>query len=89
MTDRIRELFPGCPPEEAKTIAAHTAARGSGRVGRTAAGRGLDEFAVTAAVRHLRTGYDDLLASSLDRASARESVAGEVHSVLAAWRRPS
>ena len=41
MADQIRVLFPGCPPAEASAIAEHTAQRGSGRVGRTAAARKL------------------------------------------------
>ncbi len=87
---RIQELFPGCPPAEALGIAGHTAVRGSGRVGRTAAGRGLDEqaltLAVVAAVRHRRTGYDALLSSGLDRALAREQVRDQVEETLAVWR---
>src|SRR5882724_9668806 len=45
MAQRILELYPGCPPQEARAIARHTAARGSGRVGRTEAGRGLEQEA--------------------------------------------
>jgi hypothetical protein len=90
MAQRIQELFPRCPPAEALRIAEHTAVRGSGRVGRTAAGRGLDEQALTlaivAAVRHQRTDYDALLMSGLDRALAREQVRDRVEETLAAWR---
>lgn len=90
MTERITALFPGCPPEEAAAIAVHTSVRGSGRAGRTASGRGLDEHtltaAVVAAVRHRHTAYDSLLASGLDRALARERVADRVQAILAAWR---
>src|SRR5215471_17837188 len=32
MAESIRQMFPGCPPEEARAIAAHTSVRGSGRV---------------------------------------------------------
>ena len=32
MAELIRQMFPGCPPEEARAIAAHTSVRGSGRV---------------------------------------------------------
>ena len=92
MMQEIMNLFPGCPPEEAEAVARHTAVRGSGRVGRTAAGRGLDEqaltAAVTAAVRHRHTTYDELLASGLDRVSARQRVAGRVQDILEAWRNP-
>ena len=90
MTKQIMTLFPGCPPKEAAAIAGHTAARGSGRVGRTAAGRKLDEqaltAAVTAAVRHRHTGYDSLLMSGLDRSLARERIADRVQEILGAWR---
>lgn len=90
MTERIRNLFPGCPPPEASAIAAHTAARGSGRVGRTAAGQKLEEQALTAAViaavRHKHTEYDTLLAAGVERALARQKVGDRVHEILAAWR---
>jgi hypothetical protein len=59
----IRRLFPGCPAERAQAIAVHSGRRGSGRVGRTAAGRALDGEAVTlavvAAVRHADTPYEE------------------------------
>lgn len=91
MTMQIRVLFPGCPANEATAIAGHTAVRGSGRVGRTAAGRNLEEqalaAAVTAAVRHQHTEYDTLLAAGLDRALARQQVADQVQAILAAWRK--
>jgi hypothetical protein len=93
MTRRIREILPGCPPAEAQRIAEHTAVRGSGRVGRTAAGRGLEEqalmLAVVAAVRHRHTGYDALLAGGLDRSLARERVRDRVEEILAAWSEPA
>ena len=90
MTDKIRELFPGCPPQEAQTIAERTAVRGSGRVGRTAAGQALDQRALTAAVvaaiRHRHTGYDDLLMRGRDRMQARDSVREDVDRVQNRWR---
>lgn len=90
MTVEIGKLFPRCPPREAAAIAAHTATRNSGRVGRTAAGRNLDEGALTAAVnaavRHRHTAYDELLAAGIDRGDAGQQVAGQVQAVLAAWR---
>ena len=52
-------------PKKTQLIAAHASVRGSGRVGRTAAGRALDEEAVRAAViaaiRHRHTAYDRML----------------------------
>lgn len=90
LVEAIRARFPGCPPERAEAIAAHTAARGSGRVGRSAAGRKLDpaavELAVAAAVRHHDTDYDELLMGGLDRHSARARVADDVEAILTAWR---
>jgi hypothetical protein len=83
-------LFPGCPADELAAIAEHTAARGSGRVGRTEAGRNLEERALTAAViatiRHKHTEYDKLLAQGMDRAAARERVGDKIDEILASWR---
>ena len=91
MTRLIAELFPGCPATEVAAIAEHTAVRGSGRVGRSEAGRNLDEKALTlavgAAVRHNHTPYDELLASGVDRADARQQIAGKVEEMLAKWRK--
>lgn len=90
MTAEILRLFPGCPQGEATAIASHTAARNSGRVGRTEAGRNLDESALTAAViariRHRFTDYDELLLAAVDRPVARQRVAERVHDVLEDWR---
>jgi hypothetical protein len=89
----ITQLFPGCPPTRSEAIARHAAARGSGRIGRTAAGRALDpeavELAVTAAVRHGDTDYDELLMSGLSRTEARQRVRPDVQRVLDAWRSPA
>jgi len=87
----IARLFPGCPADRADAIASHAALRGSGRVGRSAAGRAADaravELAVIASIRHRDTGYDRLLMSGVDRADARERVHGEADEVLERWRR--
>lgn len=86
----ILRLFPGCPPARAQDIAVHASVRGSGRVGRTTAGRSLEEGAVTAAVRasvrHLDTAYDTLLTAGVARHEARARVATVIDEVLAAWR---
>ena len=86
----IREQFPGCPADRAEAIAFHAAARGSGRVGRSAAGRALDpdavRLAVVASVRHVDTEYDGLLMSGVDRESARVQVHQRVEDVVNAWR---
>lgn len=90
MTGRILTLFPRCTPREGRAIAAHTATRGSGRVGRSEAGRNLEEralvLAVAAAVRHKHTNYDALLAGGLDRAAARQRVGEQVREILAGWQ---
>ena len=90
MAKQIGILFPCCPPHELATIAEHTAARGSARVGRTEAGRNLEERALTAAVvaavRHKHTEYDKLLERGMDRAAARRAVGDKIDEILAAWR---
>src|SRR5262249_54341763 len=86
-------LFPGCPPQRADAIARHAGTRGSGRVGRTAAGRALHEEAVTlavvASVRHCDTSYDELLMSGVPRAEARDPVWDDVDLILEKGRKPS
>lgn len=90
MAAKIASLFPGCPTERADEIARHAAARGSGRVGRSAAGRALDEsaleLAVAASVRHRDTSYDSLLMAGIDRSAAREEVRREVTRIVDTWR---
>ena len=91
MAESIRRMFPGCPPEEAQAIAAHTSVRGSGRVGRTASGRALEEealrAAVVASIRHRYTRYDRLLMKGLGRTEARDRVRDDIDCVLESWRR--
>jgi hypothetical protein len=86
----ISWLFPGCPPARAVAIAQHAGSRRSGRVGRTAAGRALDERAITlavvASVRHSDTAYDELLMAGVDRSDARGRVHDDVERVLDEWR---
>jgi hypothetical protein len=86
----IARFFPECPDARLEEIARHTAERGSGRVGRTAAGRALDlqaiTLAVVAAVRHGDTDYDDLLMAGVDRSDARMRVRGAVEETLERWR---
>ncbi len=42
--------------------------------------------AVVAAIRHKYTGYDEMLARGIDRAIARQELAGKIERVLEAWR---
>lgn len=89
MIMEIKRLFPRCPVSRAKAIARHTSLRGSGRVGRSAAGRSLDEealtLAVVASVRHEDTDYDSLLMSGVSRAEARDLIRPAVDRRLASW----
>ncbi len=88
----IVRLFPGCPADRAVAIATHASVRGSGRVGRTAAGRALDELAVSvavrAAVRHTDTEYDALLMAGVPRFAARARLAPRIDAILDGWRTP-
>ncbi|MEU6572889.1 DUF2293 domain-containing protein [Streptomyces sp. NPDC046805] len=90
LTAEIRRLFPGCPAARAQAIAAHASVRGSGRVGRSAAGQALSEDAVSSAVaasvRHVDTPYDQLLMSGVPRKEARRRTAAGVEAVLWEWR---
>jgi hypothetical protein len=82
-------LYPGCPAQRAQAIARHAGLRGSGRVGRSAAGRALDEQAITlavvASIRHEDTDYDDLLMSGVAREEARDRIRHAIAQILAAW----
>ena len=61
----------------------------SGRVGRCAAAKQLDEdavrLAVIAHVRHVETDYDTLLGRGVDRFDARRRVRGRIEEVLDEW----
>jgi hypothetical protein len=85
----IARLYPGCPADRAEAIARHAGLRGSGRVGRSAAGRALDDqaiaLAVVASIRHQDTDYDELLMSGTARADARTQIKPAIDRVLAAW----
>jgi hypothetical protein len=89
MEGRLKEIFPGCPSGEAKAIAQHASIRGSGRVGRSAAGRNLEEealrLAAIAFIRHRYTTYDDLLMNGMDRAAARQFVWDKIEETLQHW----
>lgn len=89
MEARLKEIFPGCPSDEARAIAQHASIRGSGRVGRSAAGRNLEEealrLAAIAFIRHRHTTYGDLLMNGMDRASARQSVWAKIEETLHRW----
>jgi hypothetical protein len=89
--ERIRQVFPGCPPDRADRIAAHACQKCSGRVGRSAAAKRCDEEAVEMAVvahaRHRESRYDELLTRGVERRDARDRVREQVDRVLARWRK--
>jgi hypothetical protein len=89
--ERVRELYPGCPQGRETQIAEHACRKYSGRVGRSAAAKDLDEqavrLAVVAHVRHAETEYDALLVGGWDRQEARAHVNEAVSAVVGAWRR--
>ncbi|WP_049560710.1 DUF2293 domain-containing protein [Nonomuraea sp. SBT364] len=90
MATEIARLFPGCPPARAREIAEHAGLRGSGRVGRTAAAKVLDENAITlaviASVRHRDTDYDELLMSGVPRMEARDRIRAAIDRKLEEFR---
>jgi len=86
----IRRLFPGCPADRPEQIASHACRKYSGRIGRSAAAKRLDDeavhLAVAAHVRHDETDYDGLLAQGVGRHEARQEVRAAMEDVLARWR---
>ena len=88
--ERVRELFPHCPAGREQAIAEHACQKYSGRVGRSAQAKNLDEksilLAVIAHIRHAGTNYDELLMQGLDRSLARNEVKDEIDKVLADWK---
>jgi hypothetical protein len=86
---RVRELFSNCPAEREQVIAEHACQKYSGRVGRSAAAKTLDEksvrLAVVAHIRHAETHYDELLAQGMERSLARGMVENAIKQTLADW----
>lgn len=87
----VIRMFPGCPRAEAADIAAHACEKHSGRVGRTAAAKDLDDemvrLAVIAHVRHLHTEYDRTIDRTRDKRGSRAAIRPDLQAVLAAWQR--
>jgi len=87
--ERVRRLYPNCPPGAETSIAEHACLKYSGRVGRSATAKALDqkaiELAVIAHIRHVETPYDRLLAAGHGRHDARAEVKEQLWCVLAAW----
>ena len=86
---RVRELFPACPTGREFEIAEHACLKYSGRVGRSASAKSLDEeavrLAVIAHIRHQETQYDRLLARGYERWDARQEVEEAVARAMKRW----
>lgn len=89
VAQKLKELFPGCPPEAAERIAAWTCRKHSGRVGRSASAKEFNpqalRLAVIAHIRHEHTRYDELLMKHGTRAYARAEVSSEIDRILVRW----
>ena len=89
-SEAILDIFPNCPSTTAKSIADYACQKYSGRVGRSAAAKTLDEkaiwLAVIAHVRHVETPYDELLMQGWNRNDARSTVVELVNSIVAKWQ---
>ncbi len=85
----LRELFSGCPTGREQKIAEHACLKYSGRVGRSAAAKQLDEaairLAVIAHIRHRETSYDKLLMRGYSRSEARAEIQSEITQILHQW----
>jgi hypothetical protein len=88
--NRVRELFPHIPTGREQKIAEHACRKYSGRVGRSAAAKSLDEeavrLAVIAHIRHRETGYDELLGKGWFRNEARAHVRDRVEQISESWQ---
>ncbi len=91
--EKVRALYPSCPAKREFFIAEHACRKYSGRVGRTAMAKELDEKAVRLAmrahIRHEETGYDTILSRGTDRHEARDRVADAIDDVERAWSGPA
>ncbi|MBC8507773.1 MAG: DUF2293 domain-containing protein [Chloroflexi bacterium] len=87
---RVHELFPNCPAGREQIIAEHACQKYSGRVGRSAQAKSLDEksilLAVIAHIRHAETNYDELLAQGMERSLARDEVQHDIERIIACWK---
>ncbi len=88
--NRVRELFPNSPGGRDQEIAEHACRKYSGRVGRSAAAKNLDEeavrLAVIAHIRHRETDYDQLLGKGWFRGEARAHVRDRVDQISESWQ---
>jgi len=85
----IREAFPRLAAGREQKIAEHACLKYSGRIGRSALGKKMDEqavrLAVIAHIRHNETNYDELLGRGWERWEARAAVGDAVDEILIYW----
>lgn len=88
--NRVREVFPRIPAGREQQIAEHACQKYTGRVGRSAAAKTLDEqavrLAVMAHIRHRETDYDELLGKGWLRGEARAHVRDLVDQISERWQ---
>ena len=78
----LRRLAPKIPPHEFGAVVDHAM---DSRGLRQAAPEAAAWLSLVAYVRHVLTGYDDLLDQDYDEASARYFVAAEIEVILSQW----
>jgi hypothetical protein len=87
---RVRALYPACPRNRETVIAEHACLKSSGRVGRSASAKVLDEaaihLAVRAHIRHHETNYEVLLGRGIQREQARNQVRAAIDQIAARWQ---
>lgn len=87
---RIRELYQHCPSGREFLIAEHACRKYSGRVGRSAAAKDLEESAINLAVlahiRHTMTEYDELLSKGYERGSSRLLISDRAEEIMNTWK---
>ncbi len=87
---KIRQFYPNCPQGRESEISDYACLKYSGRVGRSASAKQLDDnavnLAVIAHVRHCETDYDSLLMLGYDRYDARETIKDRIDTILSYWR---
>lgn len=90
---RIRELYPLCPNNREKEIAAHACLKYSGRIGRCSFAKQFSEqavdLAVKAHIRHIETDYDRFIGQGIDRFEARSMVENKVIEITSSWKAPT
>lgn len=90
-TLKIRQLYPSMPKGKEIEIAKHACEKYSGRVGRSAKAKELNndfiKLAVIAHIRHTETKYDQMLDNMMEKTIARKKIYNIVNDVLEKWSR--